>query len=353
MPGPPHGHWGRVIARPRPRGSLRSLEAAAAHVPSALLNAASAHAGLCPPSICACPEQGNTAGRGFHLSVPQPLWAGQRQALKRHKSLLRLRERLQRPRTSQAEPQRPGRVRSPARPPPSPTSLPLPGESGTTSPSLPQGRFRPLQPSSTGDHQHSPPSQATMQSPSSQEITPSQIRRRAPPWSKQEVLDLIAFWGDESVMAEIRFKKRNANTYAKVSRAMTERCYSRDTEQCCTKIKELRQAYQKAREANGCSGSQPHTFRFYRELHAIMGGDATTTPPLSVDTCKGGVAWSEEEETLEDEEEEEEEDSAQAASGESISPPSQELILMLDPIASPHSQGGLLVHDPGEGTSGE
>ncbi|XP_077672415.1 uncharacterized protein LOC144264534 isoform X1 [Eretmochelys imbricata] len=145
------------------------------------------------------------------------------------------------------------------------------------------------------------------------------------------------------------FQKKNANTYAKVSRAMTERGYSRDTKQCRTKIKELGQAYQKAREANRRSRSQPHTCRFYRELHAILGGDDTTTPPLSVDTCKGGVAWSEEDEFLEDEEEEE--DSAQAASGESVFPPSQELFLMLKPVASPYSQSMLPDHDSGEGTS--
>ncbi|EMP41909.1 hypothetical protein UY3_00833 [Chelonia mydas] len=130
-----------------------------------------------------------------------------------------------------------------------------------------------------------------------------------------------------------------------------ERSYSRDKEQCRTKIKEFRQEYQKAREVNGRSGSQPYTCRFCRELHAVMWGDDTTTPPLSVDTCKGGVAQREEDELLEDEEEEEE-DSAQVASGESVSPPSQELFLTLEPIASPHSQGRLLDHDPGEGTSG-
>ncbi|EMP30210.1 Zinc finger and SCAN domain-containing protein 29 [Chelonia mydas] len=157
-----------------------------------------------------------------------------------------------------------------------------------------------------------------MQSPPSQETTQSRIRRRAPAWSEQEVLDLIACWGDKSVMAELRSKERNANTYSKVSRAMTERGYSRDTEQCHTKIKELKQVYQKAREVNGRSGSQPHTCRFYRELHAIMGSDATTTPPLSVDTCKGGVARSKEDEFLEDEEEEK--DSAQAASGNPFFP---------------------------------
>ncbi|EMP40965.1 hypothetical protein UY3_01782, partial [Chelonia mydas] len=171
-------------------------------------------------------------------------------------------------------------------------------------------------------------------------------------WSEREVLDVIACWGDESVMAELHFEKRNANTYAKVSRAMMERGYSRDTEQCHTKIKELRQAYQKAREANRHSGSQPHTCRFYSELHEILEGDDTTTLPLSADTCKGGEAWSEEDEFLEDEEEEEE-DIAQAASGESVFPPSLELFLTLEPIACPYSQSMLPDHDPGEGTSGE
>ncbi|XP_050818807.1 myb/SANT-like DNA-binding domain-containing protein 2 [Gopherus flavomarginatus] len=192
-----------------------------------------------------------------------------------------------------------------------------------------------------------------MQSPPSQEITQSWIHRRPLACSKWEVFDLSACWGDESVMAEVHSKKRNANKYAKVSKAMTERGYSRDTEQCRPKIKEPRQVYQNAREGNGCSGSQAHTFRSYRELHAIMGGDTTTTSPLSMDTCKGGVAWSEEDELLEDKEEEEEkeEDSAQAASGESVIPPSQELFLTLEPIAFPHSQGGLPNHDPEEGTS--
>ncbi|XP_074926144.1 uncharacterized protein LOC142047375 [Chelonoidis abingdonii] len=161
-----------------------------------------------------------------------------------------------------------------------------------------------------------------MQSPPSQEITQFQICRQAPAWSEREVLDLITCWGNVSVMAELCSKKGNASTYAIASRAMTERGYSRDTEQHRTKIKELRQAYQKVREANGCSGSQPPTFHFYRDLYAIMGDDTTTTPPLSVDT------------------------------GIYFPSPSQEPILRLEPIASPHFQCGLPDHDPGEGTSG-
>nr|XP_048702763.1 zinc finger and SCAN domain-containing protein 32-like [Caretta caretta] len=56
---------------------------------------------------------------------------------------------------------------------------------------------------------------------------------------------------------------------------------------CCVKLKELRQAYQKTREANGRSGSEPQTCRFYDELHAILGGSATTTPAVLFDSFNG------------------------------------------------------------------
>ncbi|KAG6926339.1 hypothetical protein G0U57_012218, partial [Chelydra serpentina] len=80
-------------------------------------------------------------------------------------------------------------------------------------------------------------------------------------------------------------------------------------------------------------------------------GDTTTTPPLSMDTCKEGLSRSREEDFLE-EEEEEQEDSAQAASSESVLPGSHELFVTLEPIPSTPSQGGLQEYDAGEGTSG-
>ncbi|EMP34482.1 Acyl-CoA-binding domain-containing protein 6 [Chelonia mydas] len=156
--------------------------------------------------------------------------------------------------------------------------------------------------------------------------------KRAPAWTEQKVLDLIAVWGEESVQAELRFKKRNPNIYAKISPGMTDRGYSRDTQQCRVKIKELRQAYQKTRAANGLSGSQPHTCRFYDELHAILGGGHHHYPTTVRGTCKGGLSQSGEDDFLE--EKEEEEDSAQAASSESVLPGSQELFITLEPIPS-------------------
>ncbi|EMP30694.1 hypothetical protein UY3_12116 [Chelonia mydas] len=89
------------------------------------------------------------------------------------------------------------------------------------------------------------------------------------------------------------------------------------------KIKELRQTYQKTREANGRSGSEPQTCRFYDELHAILGSAATTTPPLCFDSVQGvggntesGLGG-------------EEDDSSQQGSGETGFPNSQDLFVTL------------------------
>ncbi|EMP36733.1 hypothetical protein UY3_06129 [Chelonia mydas] len=121
--------------------------------------------------------------------------------------------------------------------------------------------------------------QVTMQSPPN--------RKRVPVWTKRETLDLIAVWGEESVQAKLRSKRRNANIYAKIVQGMVERGYNKDTQQYHMKVKELRQAFQKTKAANSHSGSEPQPCHFYDQLHDILGGDPTTTPPLSVDACKG------------------------------------------------------------------
>ncbi|EMP33486.1 hypothetical protein UY3_09375 [Chelonia mydas] len=124
---------------------------------------------------------------------------------------------------------------------------------------------------------------------SSAEVTmmESQNRKRAPAWTEREVRDLIAVWGEESVLSELRSSFRNAKTFVKISQGMKDRGHNRDPKQCCMKLKELRQAYQKTREANGRSGSEPQTCRFYDELHAILGGSATTTPAVLFDSFNG------------------------------------------------------------------
>ncbi|XP_074802801.1 uncharacterized protein LOC141983500 [Natator depressus] len=120
-------------------------------------------------------------------------------------------------------------------------------------------------------------------------------------------------------------------------------------------ILELRQAYQKTREANGRSGSEPKTCRFYDELHAILGGSATTTPAVLFDSFNGDggnteAGFGDEED---DDDDDEVVDSSQQASGETSFPDSQELFLTLDlePVPPEPTQGCLLDPAGGEGTS--
>ncbi|XP_074799653.1 myb/SANT-like DNA-binding domain-containing protein 7 [Natator depressus] len=173
----------------------------------------------------------------------------------------------------------------------------------------------------------------------------SQNPKRAPAWTER---DLITVWGDESVLSELCSKRRNAQTFEKISKGMKDRGYNRDPQQCRMKLKELRQAYQKTREANGRSGSESQTCHFYDELHAILGGEATTTLPPCFDSvnglsCNRDVHFGDEED-----------DSAQQASRETVFPKSQELFLTLDlePIPPELTQGGLLDPPGREGTSG-
>ncbi|XP_048693103.2 uncharacterized protein LOC125630934 isoform X2 [Caretta caretta] len=128
---------------------------------------------------------------------------------------------------------------------------------------------------------------------------------------------------------------------------MGEKGYTRDTQQCRVKINELQHVYQKTREANRHSGSAPQTCCFYEQLHAILGGDPTTTPKLSGDTSQEPQA------TLSNNEEEdigEEEENVRQASGGSILPDSQELFLTLEPTPSQDQLEA--ERDAGEGTSG-
>ncbi|XP_065422836.1 uncharacterized protein LOC135975545 [Chrysemys picta bellii] len=172
-------------------------------------------------------------------------------------------------------------------------------------------------------------------------------QKRAPAWTVPEVLDLIAIWGEDSVLAELRSKRRNAKTFEKISKGMMERGHNRVSDQCHVKVKELRQAYQKTKEANGHSGSEPRTCRFYDELHAVLGGAATTAPPLTVDS-EGGIISSATPEDSADGEEEEEEDELAESTEHSVLPNSQDLFLSLTEVPS---QASIQDHDPMEGTS--
>ncbi|EMP33163.1 hypothetical protein UY3_09725 [Chelonia mydas] len=132
--------------------------------------------------------------------------------------------------------------------------------------------------------------------------------KRAPAWTTAKPLDLISIWGEESVQSQLRVTHRNWGTYGHISRGLCKKGYDQDKQQYKVKIKELRQAYQKAREANHRSGGAPKTFRFYKELNAILGGDSTSIADSPVDTSEAAERGGNLEAEILDEEVELEED---------------------------------------------
>ncbi|XP_050776630.1 myb/SANT-like DNA-binding domain-containing protein 2 [Gopherus flavomarginatus] len=198
------------------------------------------------------------------------------------------------------------------------------------------------------------PAQVTMQSSSAQVTMQSpENRKRAPAWTAQEVLDLIAVWGEDSVLTELCSKRRNEKTFEKISKAMMQRGHPRDSVQCRVKVKEIRQAFQKTQEANGRSGTGPKTCLFYAELHAILGGSATSTPSLSVDSEVEVVISAVAEDSVDggDEEEEEEDDKLAESTQHSVLPNSQELFLTLTELPSQPSQATIPHNEAMEVTS--
>ncbi|EMP37670.1 Semaphorin-5A [Chelonia mydas] len=142
--------------------------------------------------------------------------------------------------------------------------------------------------------------------------------------------------------AGLRSKRRNAKTFQKICKAMMDRGFSRDATQCRMTLKELRQAYQKTKESNGCSRTETQTCRFYAELHAILGGAATTTPPLPGDSDDAVLSTMPED--FADREDEKEEDEVEESRQHTILPDSQDLFITLNEIPSQP-------HQAGEGTS--
>ncbi|XP_077668438.1 uncharacterized protein LOC144262492 [Eretmochelys imbricata] len=120
-------------------------------------------------------------------------------------------------------------------------------------------------------------------SASFQVAMPAPRTRRPPTWSNAELLDLISVWGEEAVQSQLRSSHRNYDTYGQISRCMTERGHDRDALQCRVKVKELQNAYHKAREASRRSSSAPTSCRFYKELDARLSGDPTSTAKTTLD----------------------------------------------------------------------
>ena len=112
---------------------------------------------------------------------------------------------------------------------------------------------------------------------------------RGASWGENETKTLIAVWGDEKIQAELGGRMRTKQVFEKIGQRMKSKKYGRDTEQCKTKIKNLKKAYMNVKDNNSKSGNNKVTCPFFEELDAVLGHRPASAPPLILDASAGGI----------------------------------------------------------------
>lgn len=82
----------------------------------------------------------------------------------------------------------------------------------------------------------------------------------------------------ETSFQDFHPRKGNVGVYSWITASLTDKSYE-TLDLIWVKVKELQQAYHKAREQSGCSGVAPHSCCYFKQLDAILGGGPVTSPP--------------------------------------------------------------------------
>ncbi|XP_078018273.1 uncharacterized protein LOC144458762 [Epinephelus lanceolatus] len=104
---------------------------------------------------------------------------------------------------------------------------------------------------------------------------------RSNTWGEEETRFILQIWADDRIKAELERTHRNTETFQLFAERMREGGYERTAEQCHRKLKKLRQAYNKARDAirkTGASSNEKDKCPFYDQLDGILGTRPTSSP---------------------------------------------------------------------------
>ncbi|XP_077356983.1 uncharacterized protein LOC144004011 isoform X2 [Festucalex cinctus] len=97
--------------------------------------------------------------------------------------------------------------------------------------------------------------------PSTSHLMPDPNKKT--PWSDQETLTLLEIWGEDNVQMTLRGCLKNRHVFEFISERMSNRGYTRTTEQCYTRIKRLKYGFLHEKQ----------DFKFFRELEEIFSRD--------------------------------------------------------------------------------
>nr|XP_056707477.1 serine/threonine-protein phosphatase 2A regulatory subunit B'' subunit gamma isoform X2 [Euleptes europaea] len=101
---------------------------------------------------------------------------------------------------------------------------------------------------------------------------------RGPTWTDEETRVLLGHWNTLLVQRRVQNMPTNSDLYAVLAKKMAEEGFLRTRIQCNNRIRDLRKAYRKAKDAMSKAGSMPVRCRFFRELDEICGGETEMAP---------------------------------------------------------------------------
>lgn len=92
-------------------------------------------------------------------------------------------------------------------------------------------------------------------------------------WKCDEILDLLAIWGEKTVHTAHKEKHKNREIFQNISKTMLELGHQRMEEECRTKTKGLHQAYMMVLTYNSKSGNSLTTCPYNDQLDCILKRD--------------------------------------------------------------------------------
>ncbi|XP_053110611.1 serine/threonine-protein phosphatase 2A regulatory subunit B'' subunit gamma isoform X3 [Hemicordylus capensis] len=109
---------------------------------------------------------------------------------------------------------------------------------------------------------------------------------RGPTWTDEETRVLLGHWNTLLVQRRVQNMPTNSDLYAVLAKKMAEEGFLRTRIQCNNRIRDLRKAYRKAKDAMGKAGAMPVRCRFFRELDEICGGETESVPSSMSQTMR-------------------------------------------------------------------
>lgn len=105
-------------------------------------------------------------------------------------------------------------------------------------------------------------------------------------WSDNETKLLVTLWSDQKVQEQLEnHSVRNKTVFEKLAKGMADGGFNRNSKQCQSKIKHLREQYRNYKDKIARSGAgAAKAPKFFKEMDEVLGTRPQTRPTFLLDS---------------------------------------------------------------------